>query len=114
MVRITILGVVSGVGLRTVGAKQLKLLEALKDKVDMMVVMRSVSRFYPELIPTQYVHDKQALAEAVAEEPHVIFGPIVDKLMRFRPIGWYGVLGWTRYRDASLVRLESTSSIHNS
>jgi N4-gp56 family major capsid protein len=55
---------------------------------------------------------KQALAEAVAEEPHVIFGPVVDKLMRFRPIGWYGVLGWNRYRDASLVRIESTSSIH--
>ena len=58
------------------------------------------------------VAGKQALAEAVAEEPHVIFGPIVDKLMRFRPIGWYGVLGWKRYRDASLVRIESTSSIH--
>ena len=58
------------------------------------------------------VAGKQALAEAVAEEPHVIFGPIVDKLMRFRPIGWYGVLGWARYRDAALVRLESTSSIH--
>jgi N4-gp56 family major capsid protein len=58
------------------------------------------------------VAGKQALAEAVAEEPHVIFGPVVDKLMRFRPIGWYGVLGWARYRDASLVRIESTSSIH--
>ena len=44
--------------------QQLKLVEALKDKVDMMVVMGSISRFYPELIPTQYVHDKQALAEA--------------------------------------------------
>jgi len=29
-----------------------------------MVVMGSVSRFYPELIPTDYVNDKQALAEA--------------------------------------------------
>jgi len=58
------------------------------------------------------VAGKQALAEAVAEEPHVIFGPVVDKLMRFRPIGWYGVLGWARYRDASLVRIESASSIH--
>lgn len=44
--------------------QQLKLLEALKDKVDMMVVMGSVSRMYPELIPTQYVYDKQELAEA--------------------------------------------------
>jgi N4-gp56 family major capsid protein len=59
------------------------------------------------------VAGKQALAEAVAEEPHVIFGPIVDKLMRFRPIGWYGVLGWNRYREPSLVRIESTSSIHS-
>ena len=44
--------------------QQLKLFHALKDKVNMMVVMGSVSRMYPELIPTQYVHDKQALAEA--------------------------------------------------
>ena len=58
------------------------------------------------------VAGKQALAEAVAEEPHVIFGPVVDKLMRFRPIGWYGVLGWQRYRETSLVRIESSSSIH--
>jgi len=44
--------------------QQLKLFHALKNKVDMMVVMGSVSRMYPELIPTDYVHDKQALAEA--------------------------------------------------
>jgi|TARA_B110000259_G_scaffold44626_1_gene51748 hypothetical protein len=44
--------------------QQLKLFNALKDKVDMMVVMGSVSRLYPELIPTDYVQDKQALAEA--------------------------------------------------
>jgi hypothetical protein len=44
--------------------QQLKLFHALKKKVDMMVVMGSVSRFYPEMIPTQYVHDKQELAEA--------------------------------------------------
>lgn len=43
--------------------QQLKLLQALKNKVDMMVVMGSVSRFYPEIIPTQYVRDKQDLAE---------------------------------------------------
>ena len=45
-------------------SQQLKLFHELKNKVDMMVVMGSVSRHYPELIPTQYVHDKQALAEA--------------------------------------------------
>ena len=60
------------------------------------------------------VAGKQALAEAVAEEPHVVFGPVVDKLLRFRPIGWYGVLGFKRYRDAALIRLESSSSSHTS
>ena len=55
---------------------------------------------------------KQALAEAVAEEPHVVIGPVVDKLMRFRPIGWYGVLGFARYREEALYRIESSSSIN--
>lgn len=55
---------------------------------------------------------KQALAEAVAEEPHTIVGPVTDKLMRHRPLGWYGVLGWKRYREAALFRIESGSSIN--
>lgn len=56
---------------------------------------------------------KQFLAEAVAEEPHVVIGPVVDRLMRHRPIGWYGVLGFARYREAAGFRIESTSSINN-
>jgi len=44
--------------------QQLHLFNNLKNKVNKMVVMGSVSRFYPDLIPTQYVHDKQELAEA--------------------------------------------------
>jgi N4-gp56 family major capsid protein len=54
---------------------------------------------------------KQGLAEAVAEEPHVIFGPVTDRLLRYRPVGWYGVLGWKRYREASIQRIETSSSI---
>jgi hypothetical protein len=46
------------------GAQQLKLFHALKHKVSMMVVMGSTSRFYTDLIPTQYARDKQELAEA--------------------------------------------------
>jgi nucleoside-diphosphate-sugar epimerase len=44
--------------------QQTKLVHALKNKVNKMVVMGSVSRQYPELIHTDYVHDKQELAEA--------------------------------------------------
>jgi hypothetical protein len=54
---------------------------------------------------------KQALAEAVAQEPNVVIGPVTDRLMRFRPIGWYGVLGFSLYRQAALYRIESGSSI---
>lgn len=54
---------------------------------------------------------KQALAEAVAEEPHTVIGPVTDKLMRFRPIGWYGVLGFGVYRNEAFYRIESGSSI---
>ena len=53
----------------------------------------------------------QAMAEAVAEEPHIVIGNVTDKLMRFRPMGWYGVLGFAVYRDEALFRITSGSSI---
>ena len=57
------------------------------------------------------VAGKQAMAEAVAEEPHTVIGPVTDKLMRLRPMGWYGVLGFARYREEALFRIENGSSI---
>ena len=57
------------------------------------------------------VAGQQALAEATAVEPGVVIGPVVDKLMRFRPVGWYSLQGWARYREAAMYRIESTSSI---
>ena len=57
------------------------------------------------------VAGSQAMAEAVAEEPHVVIGNVTDKLMRFRPMGWYGVLGFAVYRDEALYRITSGSSI---
>lgn len=67
-------------------------------------------------IPTRvfqtYYTGQQALAEAVAEEFHTVRGPVVDKLTRFQPLGWYGVAGWSLYRPEALIRVETTSSIH--
>jgi len=57
------------------------------------------------------VAGSQAMAEAVAEEPHVVIGNVTDKLMRFRPMGWYGVLGFAVYRDEALYRISTGSSI---
>lgn len=63
------------------------------------------------LVHRTLICGQQALAECVAEEPHVILGPVTDKLMRFRPIGWYGVLGWAIYRQDALVRIETSTSL---
>ena len=74
--------------------------------VSTVVTVTPVTRVFSTIIA-----GKQALAEAVAVEPNVVIGPVTDSLMRFRPIGWYGVLGFARYREASLYRIESGSSI---
>jgi N4-gp56 family major capsid protein len=71
-----------------------------------VVTVTPVTRVFSTIVA-----GKQALAEAVAVEPNVVIGPVTDSLMRFRPIGWYGVLGFARYREASLFRIESGSSI---
>jgi N4-gp56 family major capsid protein len=54
---------------------------------------------------------KEALAEGVVVEPEVRAGVVPDKLNRFHPLGWYGFLGWTVFRQKSLYRLETGSSI---
>jgi N4-gp56 family major capsid protein len=61
-----------------------------------------------------YLLGQEGLAEAVADEFHVVAGPIVDKLARFRPLGWYGVAGWKRYREEAITRIETSSSIDSS
>jgi N4-gp56 family major capsid protein len=58
-----------------------------------------------------YVLGRQALAEAVAVEPHVVVGPVVDKLKRFQPVGWYGLMGWALYRPEAMYVLKTNSSI---
>ena|SRR5882757_2838039 len=57
-----------------------------------------------------YYTGQQALAEAVAEEFHTVRGPVVDKLTRFQPLGWYGVAGWTLYRPEALIVAQNSSS----
>ena len=74
--------------------------------VSTVVTVTPVTRVFRTIIAGQ-----QAMAQAVAEEPHVVIGPVVDKLMRHRPMGWYGVLGFARYREEALYRIESGSSI---
>jgi N4-gp56 family major capsid protein len=57
-----------------------------------------------------YFTGQQALAEAVAEEFHTIRGPVVDKLTRFQPLGWYGVAGWSLYRPEALILAQTSAT----
>ena len=60
---------------------------------------------------------RQALAKAHSMVdgngpfPRVVRGPVVDVLSRFQPVGWYWLGGYARFREASLRRVESASSI---
>ena len=58
-----------------------------------------------------FIAGRQAFASAFAVEPGIVLGPIVDRLKRFRPIGWYAVGGYAIYRQDCLYRIESGSSI---
>lgn len=60
---------------------------------------------------TTYYFGREALLEASCVEPHVVVGPVVDKLKRFYPVGWYAFLGWSLYRQNALQLVKSTSSI---
>ena len=58
-----------------------------------------------------YFFGAQALAEVMAIEPHIIIGPVTDAMQRFRPLSWYGIGGWSVYRNEALYRVETGSSI---
>ena len=54
---------------------------------------------------------QQALGEAVGESQHMVIAGPFDDLQRFISVGWYGLLGYGRIREGSLVRYEAASSI---
>lgn len=64
-----------------------------------------------------HICGRQALAKAHSVVdgngpfPRVVRGPVVDALQRFQPVGWYWLGGYARFREASLRRIESASSI---
>lgn len=59
----------------------------------------------------------QALAKAVAnaagygEQPVIVRGPVTDRLERLQPIGWKHLVGYKVFREESVRRIESSSSL---
>lgn len=64
-----------------------------------------------------YIMGRQALAKAYSAQdgngavPKIVRGNVTDYLMRLQPMGWYWLGGYGRFREASLRRIESSSSI---
>lgn len=59
---------------------------------------------------------KQALAKAYSSAvsgpvPQIVRGVVTDKLERFHPLGWYWLGGYGRFREESLYRYETASTI---
>ena len=64
-----------------------------------------------------HIMGRQALAKAYSVQdgngavPKIVRGNVTDYLMRLQPLGWYWLGGYGRFREASLRRIESSSSI---
>lgn len=68
-----------------------------------------------DVFPTLFL-GTQALAKTWSSmvsspTPNIILGLVTDKLQRFVPLGWYWNGGYGRFREASLWRVESVSSL---
>lgn len=50
-------------------------------------------------------------SEGYGPNPQIILGPKVDALQRIQPIGWRHAVEYKRFREGSLRRLETSSSI---
>jgi hypothetical protein len=50
-----------------------------------------------------YFFGREALGESVVVEPGVVIGPVIDRLNRFKPIGWYGDFDFEIVRNESLI-----------
>jgi N4-gp56 family major capsid protein len=64
-----------------------------------------------EDIYSTYFLGQDALGKAVSIPPHIVVGPVTDKLMRFRPLGWHAYLDYGVIRALAARNLLAVSSI---
>ena len=60
---------------------------------------------------------RQALAKGFSrapgfgQDPTIVVGPVTATLRRVNPIGWYHLVGYGRFREKCMIRVETSSSI---
>jgi len=60
---------------------------------------------------TTYFIDKEALIEVVGQDIQPKVAPPIDALDRFFRVGWYALLGVSRFRENAIQLLKTTSSL---
>lgn len=58
-----------------------------------------------------YILGQDALGKAESIPPHIVDGPVTDKLRRFMPLGWHAYLDYGVIRSAAARNLIAASSI---
>lgn len=58
-----------------------------------------------------YILGQDAFGKAVSIPPHIVDGPVTDKLRRIMPLGWHAYLAYGAIRSAALRNLLAASSI---
>ena len=60
---------------------------------------------------TAFFYGQDHLGEVESIPPHIVIGPVTDKLRRFATVGWHTYLGFDTIREASQRKLLSASAI---
>lgn len=64
-----------------------------------------------DTVYTSYFVGHEAVVEAVAVEPHIVLGEIVDPMRRIIPVSWYGLLGHSLFRQNSIQLVKTESGL---
>jgi len=63
------------------------------------------------IVGRQSLAKAHAMADGNGPLPSIVPGPVTDLLRRFVPLGWYWLGGYSIFRQASVYRIETTSSL---
>ena len=63
------------------------------------------------IIGRQALAKTHSMIDGNGAYPHVVPGPVTDRLRRFVPLGWYWLGAYGIFRQASVMRIESSSSL---
>lgn len=74
-----------------------------------LIATRGINVYGTVIIGRQALAKAHSYVDGNGAYPHVVPGPITDRLRRFVPMGWYWLGAYGIFRQASVMRIESSS-----